>query len=140
MIILAGEYHHYDYFVYPSELKVPKSFFDQVRDTGTKIMSAIFGKRTPAASAKEVKEVDAKILTTEEMAKQCLNFYLEPYMKQLLDEKYSESFRVDGFVNKVASLYSQHVCLSIKRRHDPSPFRVEGIQKVKHACLRTVLH
>lgn len=91
-------------------------------------MNMFFGKRNPAASAKEV---DAKILSTEEMGKQCLNFYLEPYMKQLLDEKYPESFKVDCFVNCVASLYSQHQYFCIKHRQ-PDRCPVGGIEKVKH--------
>lgn len=129
ILIHTGEYHHYDFFVYPSVMKVPKTFFDQVRDST--IMNALFGKRNPEGSANEV---DLKILSTEEMSKQCLNFYLEPYMKQLMDGKYSETFKVDDFVKRVTSVYLQHKSLSIKCNHHPSHCTVEGIPKVKHIC------
>ena len=90
-------------------------------------MNLLFGRRNPAASAKEV---DAKILSTEEMAVQCLNFYLEPYVEQLLAGKYSENFKVDVFVKEVASLFLQHQQLSIKRSI-PIHHRVKDILKVK---------
>ena len=124
-MIYAGEYHHYDFFVYPSEVKLPKSIYDQVRDS--RLMNVLFGRRNPAAGAKEV---DAKILSTEEMAKQCLNFYLEPYVEQLLSGKYLENFKVDVFVKEVASLFLQHQQLSIKRSI-PIRHQVKDISKVK---------
>ena len=125
VLIYAGGYHHYDFFVYPSEVKLPKSLFDQMRDS--RLINALLGRRNPMASAKEV---DVKILSTEEMAKQCLNFYLEPYVEQLLAGKYSENFKVDVFVKEVASLFFQHQKLHIKH-HNLIHRHVKDILKVK---------
>ena len=107
-LFVAEEYHHYDFLVYPKITKVAKGFFDQMKETGRGIM-AFFGRGSSKKPAEDAKEVDFQILSTEAMAKQCLQFYLEPCKNLLLEEgEFPAGFNLDHLVNGVAGIYLQH--------------------------------
>ena len=127
----AGEYHQYDFLVYPKITKVAKGFFDQVMETGKGVMNALFGRSSAKKPAQDANEVDYKTLPTEAMVKQCLQFYLEPYKKLLLqDGEFPAGFRVDRLVKEVTHLYLQHQKPRVKHRDGPAQVSVEHIPSV----------
>ena len=110
----TGKYHQHDFLVYPSVTEVPKRFFSKMKD---KLMSTIFGWRNPSEDAKGL---EIKVLDMEHMLKQCLHFYLESYMKTLLDGKHApiSGFEIDIVVREIANIYLQHRKPSVKH-HEP---------------------
>ena len=84
----GNEYHQYDFFVYPRELQVDRSYIGWLtkffRSDGEK------SNLTP--------------LSTEEMAKKCLLEYLEPYKNIFLQKaEYSANF-----VREIKNICWQH--------------------------------
>lgn len=99
--ISTGEYHQYDHVVYPRLVKeVPKTFLE----TGKEYLSFIL----PISRTKRQEEADI-------MAKKCLNFYLEPYKDQLLqDREYSQHYKVDDLIDQVVRVYKSHRVTLVK--------------------------
>ena len=84
--LFSGEYHQYDMCAYPKITKVQRSVYDAVTTTvkaGISFFSRLFRTKPPQD---DVKEVDFKPPSMEELATQCLHFYLEPYKNALLQE------------------------------------------------------
>lgn len=113
IVFVIGEYHHHDFLVYPRITRVPRSFFDQMVDTGKGIWRKVLGRSSQVDNAKEV---DISTMSMEDMAKKCLHFYLDPYMKYLVDEKYSADFKIHIFVQRITDLYFQHLNPSVMHR------------------------
>lgn len=119
----AGEYHQYDFFVYPPIQKNEKGIWES-----GKAWVFSFFKR---GSAKQNGNKNASsIPTTEEMVQPCLLFYLRPYKTLLLnDGEYPADFRVDQFVKHVRHIYLMHSELHVKHRSASSPTTVKVDQK-----------
>ena len=78
-ILLLGEYHQYDTFVYPKKAKTPKTFTENVQEKG--IWKGILGyaKSVVTRSTDEFNP----IISNEEMVKICLHAYLKNYQEKL---------------------------------------------------------
>jgi hypothetical protein len=100
-----GGIQRYDFIVYPPEMKVPKSLYDQLRDT--RFAKFLFGRRTQTENAADV---EMKIPSKYSMIVKSLNFYLEPYMAKLL------SNAVGSFSDiwSITSVFFQHCELWFK--------------------------
>lgn len=115
----AGEYHQYDFFVYPPVRKNEKGLWESGKD-----LLASFFKR---GSTKQNDDKNMpKFPTTEEMVQLCLLFYLKPYKTLLFnDGEYPDNFRMDEFVKQVGLIYSMHHKPHVKHRLASSPNTVE---------------
>ena len=102
MFFFAGsEYHQYDFFVYPKARKVEKHMLSRAWEGIVRNVFNIKSDDTP--------EEGFTPPSTEEMVKQCLNFYLEPFKRVLLNKDgYPADFRLDDFVVKVKRIFQQH--------------------------------
>ena len=100
----VGELQQYDMFVYPGVTRIPKSFVDEMKERGIirGLFHRFFGSRTQA------EDVEMKLLDKENMAKQCLKFYLCSHMPVLLSERHTSNFKLDTCVSEIANLFRQH--------------------------------
>lgn len=101
--LLIGEHHQYDTVVYPKVVKVAKSFVGKMIAR----IGAFVGLGS-SAQTENAKEVEVKIPPKEELAAQCLQFYLEPYKSVLLqDGEHPKEYNVDSLVTEIINIYSQ---------------------------------
>lgn len=103
------EYHQYDMVVYPKVAEGTKGLGDRIK-AGFKAGFSFFGSLVGLPSstqAEGVKEVEFKPPSREQLASQCLQFYLEPYKKVLLQEGgYPSEYKVDVMVFEITHIYS----------------------------------
>ena len=121
VLILGTDYHQYDFCVYPEMTKVEKSGWSQALGWLTRNLLG----NTPTVEAFTPP-------TTEEMVKQCLLFYLEPYKNFLLNG-YDENFQVEEFVRQVKLIVNHHYT-PIVQHHDSSPSPVT-VENLKNVCM-----
>ena len=82
------------------------------------------------------KDQELKPLSRDDMAKQCLHFYLEKYKTMLLEgEGFFKGFRVDVFAKDVAHIYLQHHFPKLKYRHDPPHYVIIDSNKNVSGCV-----
>ena len=105
----TGEYHQYDMCAYPKVTTVPKGFFGQVK---AKVSSFFryFQREQQSDDGKE----DFKPPSKEDLASQCLHFYLEPYRNEILQEE--KSLVVDS-ATEIAHIYFK-ICRPYINRSD----------------------
>lgn len=121
VFIYSGEYHQYDFFVYPRTLRNEKGFLE----SGIALLASFFKR----SSTKQSGDKDTFILpTSKEMVRQCLFFYLEPYKILLLNGEYPGDFRVDEFTKQVRIIYSMHHQPHVKHYSMTVPTPVTVIQ------------
>ena len=86
-MVPGKEYHKYDFFVYPKSEK-----------------GLSWYRQTLATITRKFKNDE------EEMANKCLNFYLEPWMKLLVnDGEFSEGFKINEFFREVSLVLESHL-------------------------------
>ena len=112
-----GEFHRHDFFVYPGITRVPKSFVDQIKDTGKGVWNFLRWKKTQKDDALDI---EMTILDKEAMVIKCLYFYLDLYRKTLLDGIRMKTFKIHIIVRLIADVFFQHYQPRLKRGDYPS--------------------
>ena len=71
-------------------------------------------------------------LSSEEMVKQCLVFYLEPYQKVIVTETgYTNDFTVDRYVAQVKRIFDQHYTPVVQHGQQICPVKIEDSKQVR---------
>jgi hypothetical protein len=103
---IRGGFQQYDSFVYPPEMKVPKRFYEQMRDS--RIGNFLFGRRSQTGN---VAEMEMKVPDRNDMTIQSLHFYLRPFIDAMLSEKFGDIVDVSNVAEiffKLHWLYLQY--------------------------------
>ena len=120
---LGADYHQYDFFVYPEITKVEKGVFGRVWDVTGGWVTKMLPGNTPTVEA-------FTPLSTKEMAKKCLSFYLEHY-KNILLNGYDENFQVEEFVKGVKLIVNQHQAPVVQHQNFVHSVPLEHIKDVR---------
>ena len=95
--------------VYPKVAEGTKGLGDRIK-AGFKAGFSFFGSLVGLPSSSQAeggKEVEFKLPSREQLTSQCLQFYLEPYKKVLLqDGGYPTEYKVDVMVSEITHIYS----------------------------------
>ena len=113
ILALGTAYHQYDFFVYPAIRKTLTRGWVTKKLPGNIPTVETF---TPSS--------------TEEMVKQCLSFYLQPY-KNILLCGYDENFQIEEFVRQVYLIVEQHHTFVIQYQDCVYHVAVEGLKSVR---------
>lgn len=93
--------------VYPKVIKVSKGLYDTMKAKVKAGISAIGNWFRSSTQTEEDKGVEFKLPSKEELAVQCLQFYLEPMKGVLLqDGEYPKEYKVDFMVTEIVHIYS----------------------------------
>ena len=106
VLAYTGGFQQYDSFVYPPEMKVPKRFYEQMRDS--RIGNLLFGRRSQTGN---VAEMEMKVPDRNDMTIQSLHFYLRPFIDAMLSEKFGDIVDVSNVAEiffKLHWLYLQY--------------------------------
>jgi hypothetical protein len=101
MCAYGGIFHQHDYIVYPQEMKLPASFFDQFKDT---VMNFFRGK---SSRSSVTSDVEINVPTLNSMVMQSFLFYLEVYKTILLGCDLQGIDFVRCF-NQITVIFKQH--------------------------------
>ena len=97
----GNEYHQYDFFVYPKETQVRRGILSRAWKASVDFLLS----NQDSAS----QEQPFSPPSTEDMVKDCLHFYLEPFKDCLLNNAgYQSNFSISEFVRQVKLLFMQH--------------------------------
>ena len=108
---ITGEFHQYDFFVYPRETKIPKGILNSVFEGGKGLLNYFKKKVTKEDST----DVELNPVNIDDMTKQCLDFYLNSHWLKYMDKKHWTGIKLDCFVQHMSIIYFQH--------HNPSLMR-----------------
>ena len=132
--ISGNEYLKYDYFVYPKATKVEKGHLSQAATAVRRFFTGQDDDRVERFTP----------LATDEMMKQCLLFYLEPFKDLLLHKvAYPDNFRIDHFVEQVRTIMQQHKVTLVRHPAADTPnstnstnytVKVTQIEQVSNTC------
>ena len=126
----GSEYHQFDFFVFPKVRKVEKHVLSRAWEG--------FVRNFISSKSNDTPEEGFTPPSTEKMVKQCLNFYLEPYQRVLLNKGcYLANFRLDEFVVQVTRIFQQHnkPVVQHQNKHCPT-VSVDNIEDVR-TCMYT---
>ena len=124
----GSEYHQYDFFVYPEATRVERGYLSQAWEAS----KGFFSKYFINIQGSSVSEDEFTPLSSKEMVKQCLFFYLQPYQEALVNEtSYTKDFTVDGFVQQVKRIFEKHHTPVVQHGLQVCPVRIENLKQVR---------
>lgn len=114
--------------MYPKATKVEKHVLSRAWESGVGIVKSLFNMKGDTAPEERFTPP-----STEEMVKQCLTFYLEPYKRVLLNEDgYPSEFRINKLVGEVKLIFQQHKKPVVQHQSKHcAPVPVDNLQDVR---------
>ena len=122
-IFLAAGYHQHDYIVYPQEMKLPGTLFDQLRDS--KLGNLFLGRRSQS------NDNEVTIPTPNSMVMQSFIFYLESYMMVLLND----DLDYIKYFEHVTTLFRQHCEVKMMQNIYLRCESIRGTEKVSYIVM-----
>jgi len=101
-LLLLGTYHQYDTVAYPKKTKVTKTWTEKAKAT----VAGFLGWSQTLKSTENVKELELKPLSSQEMRKYCLEAYLDGYKKMLSSGNFPQPFNIHKLVEDIRRIYN----------------------------------
>ena len=119
----AGVFHQHDYIVYPQEMKLPATLFEQFKDG---VVNFFRGKSSRSSGTSDV---EINVPTSNSMVMQSFLFYLEVYKTILLCHDLEGIDFVECF-NQITVILKQHRQAIIRTRRGVHREPIHGIEMV----------